>query len=274
MALPDLVTDEEELSKTVIFTNRAPLMLAFAVMVIKYTMPEQPLSARLSLAQAYVSISSRARAVNLGIEKGASAEEEGYGLGQRSVKVLGKDVRVMTRYGYDATVGSEEKTSAKEGDTEEASQSTLKGDEEDKPALWGMDLEALRKSETTSTDRSSHQRKDAHLPIHTPQSAKAYLLKSFDTAPDEIEGTDASAAKKPSAASKSAEKEKNLGRLLGAIDLLYRSWVPHLTKEELDGRVWGWYIRVRPDVQDGVAGWGGKGPVKLANILALRKAGG
>jgi hypothetical protein len=59
--------------------------------------------------------------------------------------------------------------------------------------------------------------------------------------------------------------------LLRAIDLLYQSWIGTIGPAELDKRVWGWYVRVRPAVEQGAAGWGGKNEVKLADILALRR---
>ena len=89
LTLP-ISADTDEMSKTVVLTNRAPLVLAFAVTVIKYTMPEQPLSSRLSLAQAVVSANSRTKALSLGIESGQSAEDEGWGQGQHTVKMPGQ----------------------------------------------------------------------------------------------------------------------------------------------------------------------------------------
>lgn len=62
LALPPAVTDDEaRLSRTTLLTNRAPLVLAFAVELLRYTMPEQPPSSRLSLAQAVVSANSRSK---------------------------------------------------------------------------------------------------------------------------------------------------------------------------------------------------------------------
>ena len=49
----------KDFSNAGILTNRAPLVLAFALTVSKYTMPEQPLSSRLSFVQAVVSANSR-----------------------------------------------------------------------------------------------------------------------------------------------------------------------------------------------------------------------
>ena len=82
LGLPEFVVDEAELAGTVLLTNRAPVVLAFGVVLLKYTMPEQPLSSRLSLAQAVVSMNSRSKAVSLGLESGKSAEEEGWGTGK------------------------------------------------------------------------------------------------------------------------------------------------------------------------------------------------
>jgi hypothetical protein len=69
------------------------------------------------------------------------------------------------------------------------------------------------------------------------------------------------------------EKEENLGLLLSALDRLYTSWAHVLSKDDLDRRAWSWYVHVRPEVQNGVAGWGGKGEVKLSEILGLRRKG-
>ncbi|KAI1374388.1 hypothetical protein F4677DRAFT_447382 [Hypoxylon crocopeplum] len=94
-------TDENIIADTVLLTNRAPLVLAFAVELLRYTMPEQPPSSRLSLAQAVVSANSRSKAVSIGIEKGPSADEQGWGHGQPRVKVMGREVTVLKRGGYE-----------------------------------------------------------------------------------------------------------------------------------------------------------------------------
>ena len=284
--LPHSDAKPQELANVVLFTNRAPLVLAFVVVLLKHTMPEQPLSSRLSLAQAYVSMTSRARAVDLGIESGAGrAEEEEAGLGRASVVVLGKEVRVLKRWGYDW--GGKVKISTQVDDDGGDGGAQVKSEEHDddelppseeqqqqSPALWGLDLEALSKSSSkaeTSTPargRDAQSASTANLPIHTPQSARAYLLKSFDSPPS---AAAQSSKKKVTASAKAAEKERNLGMLLRALDLLYQSWIGTLGPEALDKRVWGWYVKVRPAVEQGVAGWGGKNEVKLADILALRR---
>ena len=259
LRLPEFDADENELSRTAVHSNRAPLVLAFAVTLLKYTMPDQPLSSRLSLAQAVVSANSRTKAANLGLETGKSAEEEGWGDGQPIVKVLGREIRVMKRWGYEWAVKQEE------GATQETVKEEPNSMEE--PALWGIDLEALKKSNGPVTVGSRHT-STSQLPIFTAQSARAYLLKSFDS-PNLNEAK--SIPKKKASATIIAEKERNLGLLFQALDLLYQSWSSILSKDELDKRAWGWYVRVRPDVEPGVAGWGGKGTIKLSEILALRR---
>jgi len=77
LALPPLEMDEQRLAATTLVCNRAPVVLAFGVALLRYTRPAQPLSSRLSLAQAAVSLNSRSKAVSLGLEKGKSADEEG-----------------------------------------------------------------------------------------------------------------------------------------------------------------------------------------------------
>lgn len=116
LVLP-LCMDEDRIAKTVLQTNRAPLLLAFAVELLRYTMPEQPLSSRLSLAQAVVGANSRSKAVSIGLEKGASADQEGWGEGQPRVKVLGREIAVLKRGGYEWK-GEEEVGNSKDDDTE------------------------------------------------------------------------------------------------------------------------------------------------------------
>jgi len=94
-------TDEEVIANTVLLTNRAPLVLAFALELLRYTMSEQPPSSRLSLAQAVVSANSRSKAVSIGLEKGLSADDEGWGHGQPRVRVMGREIAVLKRGGYE-----------------------------------------------------------------------------------------------------------------------------------------------------------------------------
>ncbi|KAH8808448.1 hypothetical protein F5884DRAFT_792256 [Xylogone sp. PMI_703] len=406
LALPQPSKDEEPISKTVIYTNRAPLVLAFAVELLKFTMPEQPLSSRLSLAQAVVSANSRSKAVSLGLEKGASAESEGWGAGQPKVRILGREVHILKRSGYHWM--KDELESEKEGnekkDLQEGDQATSSGqsvpqasDHEQKlaitgwtisasvtlkqstfvarsiavssssearasvqkllaenkdlqeashnitawrvqgsqgriieecdddgekgggshllellrsngttgillvvtrwyggimlgtdrwklmsqvardalsqrlrvtgivgqEALWGLDLEGMRSTNAPVTGGTA-----AGMPIHKPEGARSYILKAFASPP-----SDEGSKKKKSGAALEKEKEGNLGLLLGALDMLFESWVEHIGRDELDRRAWGWYVQVRPDVESGVAGWGGKGEVRLKDILDLRRKG-
>ncbi|KAF2871831.1 hypothetical protein BDV95DRAFT_543153 [Massariosphaeria phaeospora] len=258
LALPQAELDENELTDAIIYTNRAPLVLAFGVTLLRYTMPGQPLSSRLSLAQAAVSANSRTKAVNIGIESGRIAEEEGWGEGQPIVKVMGRDIRVMKRWGYTWDAKEEE------GSTQDTLKAEPSGAEE--PALWAIDLEARKKS-NLSDAAGPHRSSSTQLPIYTAQSARAYLLKSFEPSPERAQ----KAPTKKVKAVSMAEKERNLGRLLGALELLFESWSSTLSKDDLDKRAWGWYVRVRPEVEPGAAGWGGKGNVKLSEILALRR---
>ena len=270
LALPACDESEEDLAKVVVFTNRAPLALAFVFTLLKYSMPAQPLSSRLSLAQGYIGVTSKARALYLGIETGHSAEEEGFGEGQPFVRITGKEVRVLRRWGYEWKEDGEGKASEIADGKNEGAEVDDRVEEE--PPLWALDLEALRKSNTLDSVPALGQMKkggESNLPIHTPQAARAYLLKAFDTPPSDA----AAGAKKMSAAARVAEKERNLGRLLRTLDLLYDSWATVLSPEDLDKRTWGWYVKVRPDVAEGAAGWGGKNTLKLADILALRRNG-
>ncbi|KKK19937.1 hypothetical protein P175DRAFT_0434368 [Aspergillus ochraceoroseus IBT 24754] len=272
LGLPLSSATEGELSKIVLLTNRAPLVLAFAVSILRYTMPEQPISSRLSLAQAVVSANSRSKAVSLGLESGKPAEEEGWGEGQPVITVLGRDIKVLKRWDYNPREGQlvegnrTHESAANPVFLDDMLGECRSGDSDLAPPLWGVDTEALR-----SANRSGASSKpDKPLPIFTPQSARSYLLKSFIRAPSE-NTKDTTALKRRSQTQVVAEKETCLGHLLHCIDLVSRSWAPTLSKDELDRRAWAWYIRVRPDVQSGVGGWGEKGPVKLSDILALKR---
>lgn len=280
LILPEYTLDENDLSKISVHTNRAPLVLAFAITMLKHTMPSQPLSSRLSLAQAVVSANSRTKAVNIGIESGKSAEEEGWGEGWLKIRVMGREIRAMRRWGYDPTYTGDTKAEEQEIKTQTQKSVTVAGDlnnEEDIP-LWGIDLEALKKK-AAGQSSSTFVATGSDLPIYTPRSARAYLLKSFDTPPQptgvaEIEEPSKAApkkAKKPAAGSATLDKERNLGILLRTLDIVFSSWADTLDKAELDRRAWAWYVRVRPEVQNGVAGWGGKGAVKMEDILKLKR---
>ena len=281
LSLPETTEDEEVLSKVVLHTNRAPLVLAFAVALLKYTMPNQPLSSRLSLAQAVVSVNSRSKAVSLGLEKGNSAEQDGWGQGQPKVRVMGREIRVLKRWGYNPQEvgGTESHENGSAKDEVASSAGTVKADADSspkqqlefEPALWGLDLEALRASNGLPGSGPHGQTTAQGLPIYTPQSARSYVLRSFSTGLGPSADTTQPVSKKKSGKELSVEKERNLAMLLRALEFLYASWSHVLSTEELDRRAWSWYIHVRPDVENGVAGWGGKGEVKLSDILDLRR---
>lgn len=252
LALPEAERDEQKLKGAVIYTHRAPLVLAFAVTLIKYTMPEQPISSRLSLAQAVTSMNSKKKAIHIGLDQGKAAEDEGWGEGQPIIRIMTRDVRVMKRWGYEWEEPTTQSTLA--GSTQEtlaSSEATLAEEPAAKePALWGVDLEALKKASEPINNRPNRS-SSSQLPIYTAHSARSYLLKAFDTPKD----TKAATLKKQTASAIAAERERTLVMLLGALELLYQSWALVLSKEDMDKRAWGWYVRVRPDVEHGAAGW-------------------
>ncbi|KAI1363397.1 hypothetical protein F5Y08DRAFT_309591 [Xylaria arbuscula] len=163
-------------------------------------------------------------------------------------------------------------------------------------ALWGIDLEAMRSkagSAGTASSRS-HEAGVIGMPIHRPETAKAYLFRSFATRVDTSQAEEGKSntsqtshndrqstpqktspskttSKRKTARELELEKEQNVARLLGAIRLLYESWAGHLSANDLDRRAWNWYVAVRPDVESGPSGWGAKGHLKLSKILELRR---
>jgi hypothetical protein len=294
LELPRSDLEEDTLNVISIQTNRAPLVLAFAVTLLKYTMPEQPVSSRLSLAQAVVSANSQSKAKSIGITTENTAEEEGWGKGQPKVKIMGREIAVMRRV-----------LTQQEDVTEDSTQTTVKADRgpESQETYWGMDLDALRKS-TGPLIAGKNAGSATGLPIYTPESARNYLLRSMAiiedaikpkegikpiTRADEDANPESSSnsskpkqsssprtsppSKKPTAKELTAKKEQAAATLLQTLDLLFSSWA-HLSRDELDRRAWSWYLHVRPDIAQGQAGWGQKGRVELADILKLRKQSG
>lgn len=261
---------DDELENMTIITNRAPLVLAFALSVLRYTMPEQPISSRLSLAQAVVSANSQTKAASLGIESGQSAEQEGWGDGHPSIKVLGREIPVLKRWDYDPREGQPPDSTENEGnDTRKEEERYLgtnaKSEASDRmPPLWGLDLEALRKSNTSTT---SDKKPTKTLPIHTAQAARSYIIRSIS-----LLKVNKPSSKAKSGETLSDEKEDCVGHLLHAIDSVCNSWAMTLNASDLDKRAWSWYLRVRPTVQNGVQGWGEKGQLKLADIIQLRRS--
>ncbi|KAK3994598.1 hypothetical protein QBC44DRAFT_322362 [Cladorrhinum sp. PSN332] len=424
-----LIMDEEKIRRTVIETNRAPLVLAFAVELLRFTMPEQPPSSRLSLGQAVVSANSRSKAVSLGIQKGPSADEEGWGEGQPRVKVMGREVAVLKRTGYEwkgeerVGVKAEDSPAVKEEpdgpikaeppihplfasssapkplwaisqpitlkdstfvarsihishpserntlirsllaahpDLKTASHNAWayrlkpsEGSTSNRPreesfddgesgcgdlmlkimreinavdtlvvmtrwfggtllgpdrwrlmrsvvtsalterfrktgaevslggeAVWGLDLEAAKNKATVGGYGSGTQMHETTgvvgMQIHRPEAARGYLMKSFIKVEEQKENVQSPTRGKKQKTAKmlEVEKEEALGLLLGALRMLFDSWADHLDAAELDRRAWGWYCAVRPNVENGVAGWGAKGAVKLGEILGLRRPEG
>ncbi|KAM3071257.1 hypothetical protein ACMFMF_007730 [Clarireedia jacksonii] len=390
LQLPEINRDEEAIENTSIYTNRAPLVLAWVFVLLRYTMPGQGVSGRLSLAQAVVSANSKSKAENLGLRKKGEGEEV-VGRGWPKVKILGREVGVLKRGGYagGAVKGEEQKEENQEGkpgevkiEGEETTNIAIKkedkndecpahartalstliaqnpslasashnisafricspnnsnsiveessddgesgggrhllsilkssnilgvllvvtrwyggvmlgpdrwrimtqvsnealaqrlrvtGEVQAEEQLWGLDMDALGDSSRSTT---------GEMPIHRPEGARRYIMNAFGSPPeDEDADADEEGKKKKKQKKKQkktakmveAEKEKNLGLLLGALELLFESWVGYIGKEELDSRAWGWYVQCRPEVDSGVAGWGGKGVVKLRDILELRR---
>ena len=190
LVLPAVSASEGDIASTIIYTNRAPLVLAFAVTLLKYTMPSQPMSSRLSLAQAVVSANARSKAVTIGIvEKGTAVEDESWGMGQPNAKVMGREVKVMKRHGYNPQQGTIPPELGKVNEEEFDSQATLKNDnpnsQVDDPALWGLDLEALRKL-NGPLGAGAQNVDGTGLPIYSAQNARAYLFKSFPSPPHTI----------------------------------------------------------------------------------------
>lgn len=132
--------------------------------------------------------------------------------------------------------------------------STLSGE-----AVWALDPQDDKPATST-----------VGMAIHRPEGARNYLLRSFAS---EEDGSGAG-KKAMTAAASNDDRQEKLGRVLGAIRLLYASWNGVLGREELDRRAWSWYVATRPDVEAGPSGWGAKGRLRLSKILELRRKEG
>ncbi|PHH68039.1 hypothetical protein CDD80_296 [Ophiocordyceps camponoti-rufipedis] len=389
LALP-LEEDETTIRATTLVTNRAPLLLAFAVELLRFTMPEQPPSSRLSLAQAVVSANSRAKARSLGLEGGGDTRIPD---GQPTVRLLGRDVPVLKRGDYSWSPEAVKETAATVGESLAAVESEAQHPKKtwtasqrlasrgsvfiahaaslsspsqrsglvrqlmvEKPSLetathnaWAMRssygnsplvqeasfddgetgcgdfmLGLMRESGVKNTvvvltrwfggvmlgpDRWRLMREcvdDAlscrsrtgttvageavwaldedesdgggrstaiGMAVHRPETARNYLLRSFvggDGSPGG-EKTKKKGKKKAGEEDDDVDRYENLGRLLGALRLLFGSWAGVLSRRELDQRAWSWYVAVRPEVEAGPGGGGAKGPVRLERIVELAR---
>lgn len=184
LALP-IETDEERIAETAIQTNRAPLVLTFALELVRHTMPEQPPSSRLSIAQAVVSANSRSKAVNIGLEKGPSADEQGFGEGQPRITVMGREIAVLKRGGYEWK-GEEEETSVEQANdgrvTPPASTATLPKTEEHSQAKTSGVTQTFPTKSEWSTSPSVTLKDStfiARATTITDPSDRASLLKSL-----------------------------------------------------------------------------------------------
>ncbi|THX99534.1 hypothetical protein D6D03_07109 [Aureobasidium pullulans] len=272
LALPSSNLNEDELAAIILTTNRAPLLLTFVAVLLRYTMPEQPNSSRLSLAQAVTSMNAQAKAASIGLDESGSAEKEGWGQGQPLVKVMTRDIRVLKRWGYEWNTDT--KNSAHVIKTEDLDQKPIAANpglpadvttSEDSPALLALDLEQLKRLDSPPIVSASAS--TTGLPVYQADSAHNYILKAFVSV---FEDKAEAKKKKRPASEVAAEREANLGHLVKALDLLFQSWYI-LDPTELDKRAWSWYVKVRPQVEGGRAGWGAKGQVKLKEILNLRR---
>lgn len=274
LTLPSSNISIEKLQAKTIETNRAPLFLAFAVTVAKYTLPDLPLSSRLSVAQAATSAGAQAKAKAIGMVT-TTAEDEGWTQGQPRLRLMGRDIAVMRRQVYTSAVGGQPGHAA-----------TLDSPIMPREAFWGIDLEALRKSNTSAV--GGRAQGGSQPPIYRPESARNYLLKSVDVVEDDEAGDEhggPSGIKREETTTRAIQKlrgtatvdikqrrENASATLLQCIDYICQSWSDAVSPGELDLKAVSWYMRVRPPILDGKAGWGQKGRVKLQDILSLAKA--
>ncbi|KAI2602281.1 ribosomal protein S5 domain 2-type protein [Hypoxylon sp. NC1633] len=412
---------------TTLVTIRGPLLLVFVVELLRYTMPEQPPSSRLSLAKAFANESVGNKATSAGFSQDMRAAEEGWGSGQPTVTIMGRKVIVLKRGGYDWAGNARDQTprqmaaaapppaSGSESNQDQLADQPVPTWSASSPvsikrsvviirttpitapgkrqrilqslftvipgltaakhnvwayrighpdthgahtvieaafddghtgcghalleamrktgtintlavmtqwqggitigsylwvmmrscleeiraerlretgavtivrgeAVWGLDLEAMRKRSTISAMHAgpaSYRAGGIDLSVYEPQAVKSYLLRSLAVRVETAGNCDGGEVEdgttylpEPNVDATQpleGEEEQNLARLTGAIRLLYSSWADHLSNAELDRKAWAWYISVRPGFQNGSLEKGVRGPVKLVDILNLRR---
>lgn len=270
LKLPETDLSLDQIRQSTIETNRAPLFLAFAFTVSKYTLPGQPLSSRLSLAHAVTSAGAQSKAKFIGLTN-TTAEDEGWAQGQPKVRLMGREIAVMRRH-VPAPLAKEHSDDLKSEETSDLGMAH--------EAFWGIDLEALKKSNGPLV--AGKLSGSAGPPIHKPESARSYLLKSIELSKTEMreeheviikteERPSPTKGKKISVAERTAQKEQAVAMLLKAIDHVCASWHSSLTNDEMNRRAGSWYANVRPEVEGGQAGWGQRGIVPLKDIIDLAK---
>ncbi|KAF3204099.1 hypothetical protein TWF192_006773 [Orbilia oligospora] len=293
--LPPPIRDENLISITTIITNRAPLLLAFTIVSLTYTHPWLPASSRFSLAQGLLDLTASSKAKSIGITRPDDAKNDTVEEGYKKLKVLSKEIPILRRWdtpSTSTTTSFQTETSLQKqgvshkpdkppsddvkstsidlgpsasaaGDVSPshpsssspspsvlpvsrtagtAAGSSTSARYPNEPIYWSLSPSLLSQPPTASKLNPSA------LPIHLPHAAHSYLTRSFS--------------------------QDKLPLLLGALHLLYESWVNALDAVDLDRKSWNWYCSIRPTVEDGPEGWGGKGPVKLKDILSLRHKGG
>ena len=255
-------------SDYVIETNRAPLFLAFALVVAGFIFPDQPLSSRLSLAQGVTSAGAQSKAKYIGLTE-STAEDEGWADGQPKVSLMGREIAVMRRHiAVDIKVEPDV-----DGTVVEDTVAT-------REAFWSIDLEALKKTNAASTAGKANT--GLSLPVHRPEAARAYLMKSIDlveSSTDEMEGKAIKAedtdqlgkSKTTTTKQRMARKEKAVALLLKAVTHVCCSWSNELSQDDLQRKANSWYMKVRPYVEGGQAGWGQRGQVQLRDIIDLAR---
>lgn len=80
-----------------------------------------------------------------------------------------------------------------------------------KEALWGLDLEAMRSTNAPVVGGTA-----VGMPVHKPESTRAYILKAFAS------GESLNGKKKKTGVTLEREKGHNLGLLLGALDFAFQ----------------------------------------------------
>ncbi|KAL8670385.1 MAG: hypothetical protein Q9168_005067, partial [Polycauliona sp. 1 TL-2023] len=94
-----------------------------------------------------MSMGAQAKAVNLGIQTGKTAEQEGWGEGQPSVRIMGRKIAVMRRWGYNW-----QETSEKLEDQDPIKQEEKEGGQELPPTTEAISIGSQTKNDADSQE--------------------------------------------------------------------------------------------------------------------------
>ncbi|KAL8716539.1 MAG: hypothetical protein Q9225_006132, partial [Loekoesia sp. 1 TL-2023] len=119
-----------------------------------------------------MSIGAKSKALHLGIQSGKPAEDEGWGEGQPKIKVMGRELRVMRRWGYEWQDDSNEAPKEESIKREEEGESEEPSNADNNSSTIPTDTES---QETIKADPSSSSEQNKQPSPATPKDTEPPL---------------------------------------------------------------------------------------------------